>query len=234
MEPAFWAVIPAAGSGQRMQAGRPKQYLDLCGRAVILHSLERLASFAALRGVVVGLAPDDRHWPSLGPLPAKLLTTYTGGSERAATVLNGLRALSQHAAPDDWVLVHDAVRPCLRPADIVKLVTEVGEYSDGGLLAVALTDTVKRADDSARIVATEARDRLWRALTPQLFRYSVLQQALERAQRDAVVITDEAAAIEYTGGRPRLVAGHADNIKITHPGDLALAEFYMQQQRFGT
>lgn len=232
-EPAFWAVIPAAGSGQRMHAGRPKQYLDLRGRPVILHSLERLASFPKIRGMVVGLAPDDRHWPNLGTLPAKLLTTYVGGDERAVTVLNGLHALSEHASPDDWVLVHDAVRPCLRLADIVRLVSEVGEYPDGGLLAVTLTDTVKRTDDNVRVMATEARDHLWRALTPQMFRYAVLRQALERVLRDAVAVTDEATAIEYTGGRPRLVAGHADNIKITHPGDLALAEFYMQQQQRG-
>jgi 2-C-methyl-D-erythritol 4-phosphate cytidylyltransferase len=233
MESGYWAVVPAAGSGQRMQAQRPKQYLDLRGRPVIVHSLERLASFPPLRGMVVGLAPDDRHWASVGALPAKLLTTYVGGDERAVTVLEGLQALSQHASPNDWVLVHDAVRPCLRPADIVRLATEVGDYPDGGLLAVALTDTVKRADDNGRIVATEARDRLWRALTPQMFRYAALRQALERVQRDAIAVTDEAAAIEYAGGRPRLVAGHADNIKITYPGDLTLAEFYMHQQERG-
>lgn len=183
--------------------------------------------------MVVGLAPNDRHWPNLAPLPTKLLTTYVGDDERAVTVLKGLQALSEHASPDDWVLVHDAVRPCVRPADIVKLVTEVGEYPDGGLLAVALTDTVKRTEDHGRIITTVVRDRLWRALTPQMFRLAALQQALERALRENIAVTDEAAAIEYAGGRPRLVTGHADNIKITYPSDLALAEFYMQQQERG-
>lgn len=232
-EPAFWAVIPAAGSGRRMQAGRPKQYLELRGRPVIVHVLERLASFPALRGIVVGLAADDRHWPSLDSLPAKLLATYAGGAQRTVTVLNGLQTLAAYADPDDWVLVHDAVRPCLRPADIVKLVATVGGYPDGGLLGLAVTDTVKRADDAGRVIATVAREGLWRALTPQMFRLAALQQALERVVRDNIAITDEAAAIEYNGGRPRLVAGHADNIKITYASDLALAELYMQQQERG-
>ncbi len=232
-EPAFWAIVPAAGSGERMQAGRPKQYLELRGRPVIVHTLERLANFPALRGMVVGLAPDDRHWSNLHSLPAKLLSTYAGGRERAVTVLNGLRALAAHADPGDWVLVHDAVRPCLRTGDIAKLAATVGDHPDGGLLGVPVTDTVKRADPDGRAIETVARERLWRALTPQMFRLAVLQQALERALRDNIVITDEAAAIEYNGGRPLLVAGQADNIKITYTNDLALAEFYMQRQEQG-
>ena len=233
MGPEYWAVVPAAGGGRRMSAGSPKQYLELRGRPVIVHTLERLASFPPLRGIVVGLAPDDRHWSNLDFLPAKLLTTYVGGAERAVTVLNGLRALSAHASPDDWVLVHDAVRPCLRSADTLKLVTEVDNHPDGGLLAVPLTDTVKRTDADGRIIATVARADLWRALTPQMFRLAALQQALERALRENIAVTDEATAIEHNGGRPRLVAGHADNIKITYASDLALAELYMQQQERG-
>jgi 2-C-methyl-D-erythritol 4-phosphate cytidylyltransferase len=232
-EPAFWAVVPAAGSGERMQAGRPKQYLDLLGRPVIVHTLERLASFPALRGMVVGLAPDDRHWSTLESIPAKLLSTYAGGRERAVTVLNGLHALAAHAGPDDWVLVHDAVRPCLRPGDVAKLVATVGDHPDGGLLGMPVTDTVKRADADGRVIETVARARLWRALTPQMFRMAALQRALERAVRDNIAITDEAAAIEHNGGHPRLVAGQADNIKITYAGDLALAEFYMHRQEQG-
>lgn len=232
-EPAFWAVVPAAGRGERMQASRPKQYLDLRGRPVIVHTLERLASFPALRGIVVGLAPDDRHWPAVKSIPAKLLSTYAGGRERADTVLNGLHVLAAHADPNDWVLVHDAVRPCLRPSDIAKLVATVGEYSDGGLLGLPVTDTVKRADADGRVIETVARERLWRALTPQMFRVAALRQALERALRDNIAVTDEAAAIEHNGGSPRLVAGQADNIKITYAGDLALAEFYMHRQEQG-
>lgn len=232
-ELALWAVVPAAGSGERMQVGRPKQYLDLRGRPVIVHTLERLASFPALRGIVVGLASDDRHWPKLKSIPAKLLSTYAGGPERAVTVLHGLRALAAYADPHDWVLVHDAVRPCLRSGDIAKLVDTVGEYPDGGLLGLPVTDTVKRADSDGRVIDTVARERLWRALTPQMFRVAALQQALERALRDNVAITDEATAVEYCGGRPLLVGGQADNIKITYAGDLALAEFYMHRQEQG-
>jgi len=229
-EPAFWAVVPAAGSGRRIQAGCPKQYLELRGRPVIAHTLERLASFPALRGIVVGLAADDRHWSSLGATPAKVLATYTGGAERAITVLNGLVTLAAHAAPDDWVLVHDAARPCLRVADIATLVAAVGDSPDGGLLALPVTDTVKRADEAGRVMAGVARASLWRALTPQMFRFAALRQALERVLRENVAVTDEAGAIEYSGGHPRLVAGHTDNIKITYPSDLALAEFFMRQQ----
>jgi len=223
-------VVPAAGGGSRMRADRPKQYLSLLGRPILSRTLDRLGSFPSLRGMVVGIAADDVYWPTLsGPIP-KLLDTYVGGAERADTVLNGLRVLAVHARPDDWVLVHDAARPCVRHADIQALLMAIAGHADGGLLAQPICDTVKRADHNGCVEETVSRAGLWRAQTPQAFRLEALTAALEKAGRDGVAITDEASAMEYDGARPRLVHGHADNIKITVPGDLALAELYVREQ----
>jgi 2-C-methyl-D-erythritol 4-phosphate cytidylyltransferase len=228
--PALWAVVPAAGGGARMRAACPKQYLPLLGRAMLLHTLERLGRYPRLRGLVVGIAADDAYWPTLATDIPNLLITYVGGAERAQTVLNGLRALETYAAPDDWVLVHDAARPCVRHADIDSLLAAVAGHADGGLLALPLSDTVKRADHNGCVEETVPRTGLWRALTPQVFRLAALRDALESAMRAGVEITDEASAMEYSGARPRLVHGHADNIKITLPEDLALAELFLLEQ----
>ena len=213
-----------------MRAARPKQYLPLLGRAMLLHTLERLGRYPRLRGLVVGIAADDAYWPTLTTEIPNLLTTYVGGAERAQTVLNGLRALETYAAPDDWVLVHDAARPCVRHTDIDSLLAAVAGHADGGLLALPLSDTVKRADHNGCVEETVARAGLWRALTPQVFRLAALSDALESAMRAGVEITDEASAMEFSGARPRLVHGHADNIKITEPEDMALAELFLREQ----
>jgi 2-C-methyl-D-erythritol 4-phosphate cytidylyltransferase len=223
-------VVPAAGGGARLQADRPKQYVPLLGRPILQHTLERLCRYAPLRGVLVGIAAEDPYWPTLALDMPKLLGSYTGGAQRAQTVLNGLQALAAHAAPDDWVLVHDAARPCVRHADIDALRAAVTGHADGGLLAEPLGDTLKQADRTGCVEATLNRTGLWRALTPQLFRLAALRAALEAALRAGVEITDEASAMEYTGARPRLVHGAADNIKITHPGDVALAGLYLRAQ----
>lgn len=228
--PALWAVVPAAGGGSRMRADRPKQYLSLLGRPILAHTLERLGSYPRLRGLLVGISEDDVYWPTLsGPFP-KLLGTYAGGIERARTVLNGLRRLGDHASADDWVLVHDAARPCVQHADIDTLLAAVAGHADGGLLALPVSDTLKRADRLGGVEETVPRHGLWRALTPQVFPFGVLQAALEKALHDGVEVTDEASAMEYAGAHPRLVHGHADNIKITVPEDLALAELYLRAQ----
>ena len=228
--PEVWAVVPAAGGGARMRADRPKQYLRLLGHSILERSLERLGSHPRVRGVLVGISTDDVYWPTLsGPFP-RLLGTYPGGAERAETVLNGLTALADYAAADDWVLVHDAARPCLRHADIDTLLVAIAGHPDGGLLALPVNDTVKRADHNGCSVETVPRASLWRALTPQAFRYAALKSALEQALAAGVEITDEASAMELAGARPRLVRGHADNIKITVPEDLALAEIYLRAQ----
>lgn len=223
-------MVPAAGGGSRLGADRPKQYVSLRGRPILLHTLDRLASYPRLRGILVGIAADDAHWPTLNATTPKLLGTYVGGEQRAQTVLNGLQALARHAGPKDWVLVHDAARPCLRHADIDRLLAAVDGYADGGLLALPLSDTLKRADSTGSVSETVARTGLWRALTPQAFPIAALRDALDAALRAGREITDEASAMEYTGARPRLVPGHADNIKITLPGDLALAELYLREQ----
>lgn len=249
----IWGLIPAAGVGLRMGTDIPKQYLLLRGRPVILHTLERLCHYPRLSGVMVGISAQDRHWQAheteAERLP-KFLGTYPGGETRAHTVLNGLKALAAHARDTDWVLVHDAVRPCVRLSDIDTLITAVETEKDGGLLALPVADTVKRADKAGCVAETVSRIGLWRALTPQMFRISALRAAFERAlahgddSRDgggrvasgsaAEEITDEAGAIEAAGGHPRLVAGHTDNIKITLPGDLALAELFLKQQEMNS
>jgi 2-C-methyl-D-erythritol 4-phosphate cytidylyltransferase len=217
-----------------MQAPLPKQYLPLLGRPVILHTLEHLCTHARVRGVMVGVSDQDRHWQALIPMLAnlpKFLGKYSGGETRAQTVLNGLRALSKHAKSEDWVLVHDAVRPCLRHEDVDKLISAVGNGPEGGLLAFPVSDTVKRVDNEGRVVETVRREGLWRAATPQMFRIGALTSALESAQKLGREITDEASAIEGAGRHPRVVACHADNIKVTLPEDLALAELYLKQQQ---
>lgn len=226
----LWAIVPAAGSGARMRAAVPKQYLPLLGRPVIAHALERLCAPARVRGVLVGLAPDDEHWQRAAIHLPKLLGTFTGGGTRAQTVLNGLAALAAHARADDWVMVHDAVRPCLRADDVQRLIEGATASGDGGLLALPVSDTVKRVDGSSKVVETVARANLWRALTPQLFRVDRLETALRRALDRGVDATDEAAAIEADGGHPLVVAGHPDNIKITLPEDLPLAELFLRRQ----
>jgi 2-C-methyl-D-erythritol 4-phosphate cytidylyltransferase len=187
-----------------------------------------------VEGVLVGVAADDQHWAAseseLKETP-KMLGTFAGSDTRADTVLNGISALTSYASSEDWVLVHDAARPCVRQADIHKLISEVQGHEDGGLLALPVSDTVKRTDDTRAILETVSRANLWRAVTPQLFPLERLSCALEQALSAGVVITDEAAAVEYVGGRPRVVAGHADNIKITVVEDLALAELFLKKQQ---
>lgn len=217
-----------------MQASVPKQYLPLLGRPVILHTLERLCTHPRIRGVLVGISDQDNLWQTivaeLEPLP-KFLGKYPGGETRAHTVLNGLRELAKRAKPDEWVLVHDAVRPCVRHGDIDKLIAAVDNNKDGGLLAFPISDTVKRVDNKWRVIETVERAGLWRAATPQMFRMGTLTLALEMALKNGDGVTDEASAIEAAGGQPRVVACHADNIKITRPEDLALAELYLKQQQ---
>jgi len=228
-EPGYWAIVPAAGSGSRMGATRPKQYLQLGDRTVLEHTLDTLLAVEALAGVVLVVASDDSVWESIRPRYAgQPLEVVNGGAERCHSVLNGLDVLAGKAAGDDWVLVHDAARPCVRRDDIRTLLASLDADCDGGLLGVPVADTMKRVDANGQVIATVDRGGLWHALTPQVFRLEPLRTALRQAIADGRLVTDEASAMEQAGYRPRMVPGHRDNIKITLPADLALAAFYLQ------
>lgn len=228
MKKHYWVVIPAAGLGKRMQADRPKQYLGLAGRTVIEHTLACFTDHPDIRGIVVCLSDEDAYWPNLD-IPSQVpIIRAAGGRERCHSVLNGLAALSGHAGEDDWVLVHDAARPCLSRADLDKLIHDLKDDPVGGILAVPVRDTMKRDNEAGRILHTVDRNGLWHALTPQMFPLDSLRRALELALEDGFEVTDEASALEHAGLQPRLVEGRSSNIKITRPEDLALAEFYLQ------
>jgi 2-C-methyl-D-erythritol 4-phosphate cytidylyltransferase len=224
-----WAVVPAAGVGKRMQADRPKQYLPLAGKTVLEHTLDRLLQSAAFQFVVVAISVEDPYWPELAISRHSHIITAPGGKERADSVLSALKVLQGRANENDWVLVHDAARPCLTSADITRLIQTLKDDEVGGILALSSHDTLKQvAGDS--IVATIDRKHIWRALTPQMFRFGMLRDALQQGEGNPA-ITDEASALEIQGFRPKIVEGRPDNIKITRPEDLALAQFYMEQQR---
>ncbi|MFN3902882.1 2-C-methyl-D-erythritol 4-phosphate cytidylyltransferase [Rehaibacterium terrae] len=224
-----WVVVPAAGSGRRFGGAFPKQYLLLDGQPLIGHTLDRLAGHPAIDGIVVVLAAQDPHWPGWRERCGKPVLTCVGGAERADSVLAGLRALPSSVSDDEFVLVHDAARPCLRAADLEALIEQGKRHPVGALLAAPVRDTLKRGDDELAVLGTEPRDGLWRALTPQMFRRGGLTRALEAALSAGVAVTDESMAMERLGLRPLLVEGSEDNIKVTTPADLALAEFVLSR-----
>lgn len=221
--PQYWLVMPAAGTGSRFGGDTPKQHLPL-GRSTVLElSLQPFLADAHCLGLVLALSAADPWRAGLaGRLPPSIRIT-DGGAERVDSVLAALECLRAEAADDDWVLVHDAVRPCLAPGDLARLLRAGGESADGALLAVPLADTLKRAGDNAAVAATVPRTGLWRALTPQMFRYGALRAALRAARAAGRVPTDEAEAIEWQGRRPLLVAAGHSNIKLTTADDLPLA-----------
>jgi len=226
----IWAILPAAGIGRRMASTTPKQYLDLNGVPVIAHSLQKLASIAAISKIVVVLHPSDSRFASLSLQQSGKIVTTLGGDERFQSVLNGLKCLAAVAAEDDWVLVHDAVRPCVRSADINSLIQQLAQHPVGGLLGVPVDDTLKLVNARAEIEQTIDRSQYWQAQTPQMFRYGLLVKALRELIAQSLQVTDEAGAIERLGLRPQMVVGHKDNIKITHSADLAMAASILQAQ----
>jgi 2-C-methyl-D-erythritol 4-phosphate cytidylyltransferase len=230
----YLALVPAAGSGARMAAGQgvPKQYLPLAGHPMIWHALVTLCGVPRIERVVVVLAPDDAWWQDgdFAGLGDKLLVVRCGGSTRAESVRNGLNALpallNSRAAefePGLRVLVHDAARPCLTLAQVNQLIDEVGDSQSGGLLAIPVADTLKRADEAGKVTSTAPRAGLWQAQTPQMFPWQILTDALNNAP-DLTQVTDESSAVEALGLAPRLVASDAFNLKVTYPRDLLLAE----------
>lgn len=223
--PRCWGVIPAAGSGSRMGADLPKQHLEVAGKSLLRHALDALLADADIAGVMLAVAPDDPRARALAQFPGVALTC--GGAQRAESVLAALRALAGLADDEDWVLVHDAARPCLAAPDLQRLVSVVQTSGIGGLLAEPVVDTLKRVDASQRVQATVSRAGLWRAQTPQMFRLGSLRDALAAALAEGVEITDEASAMEWTGHPVQVVPGSPRNIKVTVPADLALAELYL-------
>jgi len=225
----YLAVIPAAGSGSRMGQILPKQYLTVGERPLLYYAIARFCTHPAIDRVCVNLAPDDNRFETYDwkPFSAKLESLYAGGESRAATVLNALERMAGHARPDDWVLVHDAARPCLSAQMLDRLVSEVGDDRSGGLLAIPVADTLKRASEDRRSIRTESRTGLWQAQTPQMFRYELLLRALRSC--DLEQATDEAAAVEALGFQPKLVQSDVTNLKVTHAQDLALAELILNQ-----
>jgi len=224
----YYALIPAAGSGARMGGELPKQYLDLAGKPMIYHALRRLAGSPRIRRVYAVISPEDGYWDDYDwrEFAPKLSVLRCGGAVRADSVRNGLAAMAEEVAENDWVLVHDAARPCLSAAQLDRLLDEAGNDPVGGLLAVPVADTLKRADASRHVSTTEPREGLWQAQTPQMFRHAMLLQALHQ-MHDAAP-TDEARAIEALGHRPLLVAADNSNFKVTYPRDLYLARLILE------
>ena len=218
------AIVPAAGIGSRMGADCPKQYLQLAGKTILEHTLERLLSHPAIAQVIVALAPHDRWFEALPVAADPRIVRVEGGAERAFSVLNGL-----HVAQGEWVLVHDAARPCLTHGDLDALIV-AAMGCGGAILGSRVRDTMKRSDGEGNIIATVEREQLWHALTPQMFPTRVLKRALEEGLLLGATTTDEASAMERAGFAVRMVEGRADNIKVTRPEDLSLAGLFLSQQ----
>ncbi len=225
--PCCWAVIPAAGAGRRMRSQIPKQYLMLAGKALIEHSIRPLLQHESIVSVVVALAAGDSRWPDLACASDGRLVTVPGGAERSDSVLAALDHLAAEAHDQDWVLVHDAARPCLTRGDLDALFAQLRDSAVGGLLGAPVRDTMKRSDERGTVRQTVPREGLWHAYTPQMFRFGLLYTALRQARQRGLQVTDEASAVELAGASPLMVRGRADNIKVTSPEDLALAEFFL-------
>ena len=217
-------LIPAAGRGTRYGGEMLKQYLPVGGKPVLAHTIKAFKFHPMVSSITVVLAEDDQMFESSVGLLAANVNTVIGGDTRARSVRNGLSFISDNYSDTDWVLVHDAARPCLSASRLEKFLEQGLESADGAILAVPVGDTLKRAGESQEIVATVDRTGLWAAQTPQLFRVGVLAEAIDTAQEAGCVLTDEASAMEFVGIKPLLVMGSAANIKITHSSDLAIAE----------
>lgn len=224
-----WAVVPAAGIGSRMAAECPKQYCQLAGSTVLEHSLEALLASERVSGVVLALHVDDQWAGQLEVIADPRVHTTIGGAERRDSVLAALASLQSLAGDRDWVLVHDAARPCLTRQQLDNLIDTVLATDVGGLLGERIVDTVKLTDGTTRIERTLDRERLWRAQTPQMFRIGELRTALFDAQGGGLLVTDEASAMEAAGYPVQLVEGSSRNLKVTVPADLELAAWYLER-----
>jgi 2-C-methyl-D-erythritol 4-phosphate cytidylyltransferase len=232
--PKVFAIVPAAGQGTRIGDAVPKQYLPIAGKPMMFHAIEVLAAVPRIACVCVVLSPLDRHWGEhdWSAFPDKIEPLFAGGAHRAETVRNAIDRLGPRMQPTDWVLVHDAARPCLPPEDLAQLIAQCEGDEIGGLLAFPVAETVKKAakDEAGtqRVAGTEDRSQLWLAQTPQMFRAALLARALQLAKG---AVTDEASAVEQLGLKPRLVAGSRENIKVTYPEDMAIAESILARRQ---
>jgi len=225
------ALIPAAGRGTRYGGAVLKQYLPISGKAVLAHAIRAFQFHPLISGITVILAEDDQWFESaVGQLSAAV-DTVTGGDTRAQSVRNGLQFVADNYPETDWVLIHDAARPCLSPGSLDRLLEQGLQSADGAILAMPVGDTLKRAGEAGEITATVDRSGLWAAQTPQLFPLGALADAIDAAQREGCELTDEASAMEFVGASPKLVMGSAANIKVTHPSDLAIAEAWLNWAR---
>jgi 2-C-methyl-D-erythritol 4-phosphate cytidylyltransferase len=225
----YHALVPAAGSGSRMGERLPKQYLPLAGQPMIWHAVRTLCTYEEISTVYVVLSPEDTFWDAhdWGEFGAKLMVLRCGGETRAQSVMQGLRQMSVNVGGQDWILVHDAARPGLDHVLLDKMLDVLARDAVGGLLAVPVADTLKRADHEQRAVSTEPREGLWQAQTPQMFRHGQLLAALEQA---GDLVTDEASAIEQMGLRPKLVESDSRNIKVTYPKDLEMVRLVLENR----
>ncbi|EPF72022.1 2-C-methyl-D-erythritol 4-phosphate cytidylyltransferase [Acinetobacter rudis] len=226
----LWAVIPAAGSGRRFSATDLKQYQIIQNKTVLEHSIERL-SVLPLAGYVLAIAADDDVAQNLALVLKKKAHFCQGGAERVYSVLNALNYLSKIASDEDWVLVHDAARPCVSPSCLETLYQQAIEHQQSAILAIPVRDTLKRVVQAPQITETVSREQLWQAQTPQIAQLGLLKSALEQAIADQVLITDEASALEHIQAPVQVITGRADNIKITYPSDLDLARLILQAQQ---
>jgi 2-C-methyl-D-erythritol 4-phosphate cytidylyltransferase len=230
----IWAVLPAAGIGRRMGSTIPKQYLTIDGAPLILHALRRLSAVSEIQIIIVVIHSEDNQWAklqkSIGEEFKNRIITVRGGDERYQSVLNGLTAVAEFADKDDWVLVHDAVRPCVRTSDIESLISKVSLHPVGGLLGSAVDNTLKKVGADLTVIETVDRESYWNALTPQMFRFAQLKASIEAVLASGEQVTDEAAAMEVAGYKPIMIAGSKDNIKITVESDLLLASQILKTQ----
>lgn len=226
-----WVVVPAAGIGARMQADRPKQYLPLAGATVLEYTLKQLLSHRRIKGLIVSVAEHDEYWPQLKVAGDPRVVAVEGGSERCHSVLNGLKKLMSYVGPADWVMVHDVARPCLSHDDLDRLFHAADvQTADGFVLGMPVRDTMKQTNADGMVETSPDRRCLWHAFTPQMFRLGELLAAIDRCLDAGMLVTDEASAMEQSRYSVQMVAGSANNIKITRPEDLPLAEFILEQK----
>jgi len=223
----IYAVVPAAGVGKRMASTIPKQYLELLGKPIIVHTLEALLRVERIQKIIVMVSEHDEFWQTLDVFNDPRIEVAIGGAERSISVLNGLLHLQSELEKTDWVMVHDVVRPCIQASTINAFIDNLIDDSVGGLLAIPIADTIKRVDITGIVEETVDRESLWRAQTPQMFHFQQLFDALVKGIKDDETITDEASAIELAGYSVKVVEGLRSNLKVTQAEDLALADFFL-------